>query len=490
MPNNNHVMDALLSKIYETFTAPTKVIQNDENERRVQVKTSEKPFVCFCAPGIAISSLDFGDLTTQDQVDKCSIFSQLVNSIPEPVGIWQKTDRKVWSLYERAITDVILPKNNLSQEEQDALKNAREFLFAEVTTYDPFTKQSKKEIRPSVYQQAYDKAFTAFASAAQKYNQARITAKTNPTPENVAYWTDNGPILEQQVLNFYSFWGSDGYRDSVKEANGIISSLTGRGPYALYERLRAEYQLAQKKDFSKVTFLPTFAVPPAILGPEFADSWTELSFSHTEISTFASRESTSYGGGAGASFGLWSIGGSAQHENEQTRSTCNTNGLEVIVELIQVPILRGWLDSWIFSSDGWKGGTTIGGPGSVSNGQYPLEGQMPLYPTSMILARNLRVRMDMTSSENKSYHSKTTTEVSVGWGPFSVRGNYSSSYDSESHDFESTAEGLKSNGAQIIAFICDVLPKCPNPNPNYEWPKTIMMADVPFDKMKLMKWLR
>jgi hypothetical protein len=287
--------------------------------------------------------------------------------------------------------------------------------------------------------------------------------------------------MEQVVRNAYSQWGSLGYRDYVTRANGIISALMARGPYAYYERLRANFASAEKKDFRGNSFYPTFAYPSRIMEPSFTQGWGNFTFTEAETHQYSSSTSVSFGGGGGISFGLWSFGASAQYSSTSTYASCDTRNMTVSVDLVQVPLLRPWMTSWIFSSRGWQGGTMIGSDGSICSGSLPLTGKMPIIPTSMILARNLRINLDMTSEVNRTFASSFSSRASVGWGPFSVRGNYSRTTNTASHDFVATGSGIICNGTQIIGLVCEVLPRCPNHDPSLNW------GDNPEGRLEMLK---
>lgn len=491
-------MDALLAKIYGVMMSPSGVVNNPIG--RVHTSTSEKPFISFCSPGVAIEDLDFGLLQTKDEVTRCAAFSRLINSIPAISPTWQPKNDKVWDIYEQAITQVKLPRSDLSSEEHEILKRAENFLYEIVETTDPFTLEVKKETRLTSAYQAYEKLFTAYSSAVIKYNSTKQNAISDPTPTNVADWTNNGSLYEQQVRNAYSMWGSAGYRDYVTRANGIISNFMARSPYAMYERLRNRFALAEKKDFLGFSFYPTFGYPSKVMRPEFKDAWTTFSLSQQEIHEFASAESTSWGGGVSGGWGLWSWGGGTSYSEQKTFASADTSTLGLSVELIQVPIQRPWLTSWIFSSRGWKGVGPLAQDGSISSGQYPLSDSMlmPLMPVSVILARNLKITTKMTSDENETFASQRQSSVSVGWGPFSLRGNYSHSESSQRHDYESNSEGLVCPGTQIIGFVCDVLPKSPNPDESLDFSREVGPLGFAEDKeeaefnlaLEAARWLR
>jgi hypothetical protein len=103
---------------------------------------------------------------------------------------------------------------------------------------------------------------------------------------------------------------------------------------------------------------------------------------------------------------------------------------------------------------------------------------MPVIPTSMILAKNVLVKMDAFSSDFQSFYSKFSSSASIGWGPFSLKGNYSREESSTQHDVRVTNEGLVVESPQIIGFVCEVLPKSPDPDEALAWPNGIRGFNV------------
>lgn len=493
--SNESAMNGLIGKVYDIMTAADQV--NTDPAQRKFSSSNKKPFISFCNPGIPLDDLDFGNLETLDQVRRASFFSQFVNAIPSPSGTWQLTASKTWNIYELALTKVRLPLPSLSQAEEETLKNAEAFVQREVDFTDPFTKEKKREIRPSVEAEQYDRMFAQYAARLRRLNSVRITAISNPTPANVTEMTNNGPIYESEAINAYSQWGSLGYRDYVNQARGIIANFSGRSSFALYDRMRAQFDGARRQDQFGTTFYPTFVYPANVLSPAFADAWTKFSFSETEIHTFESKESTSWGGGVGGGFGLWSFGAGVNYSEERTYSRADLSQFGVEVDLIQLPILRGWMNGWIFSSRGWKGIDELQANGSISTGEYPLDGFMTVLPTSMIVARNVKVHANMEHEENRTFKSQLNASARVGWGPFSLRGNYSHSESSASHDYESDSSGVVARGAQIIAFVCDVIPMSPDPDPNIDFPvepeRLALLRETSADFLKAapsIPWLR
>ena len=84
----------------------------------------------------------------------------------------------------------------------------------------------------------------------------------------------------------------------------------------------------------------------------------------------------------------------------------------------------------------------------------------------MIVARNTKIKLDMSQTDNKKAASSISASASVGWGPFSVSGNYAHSESKASQDSVVTNSGIEIPGMVILGFVCKKLSKSPNPSPN------------------------
>ena len=94
---------------------------------------------------------------------------------------------------------------------------------------------------------------------------------------------------------------------------------------------------------------------------------------------------------------------------------------------------------------------------------------MPAYTTAMIVARNLKLNIDMSTEENRHVATQFSSSGSVGWGPFSIRVNYSRNTDRKTHDLVQTAAGIESEGMQIIGFVCKYVGRLPDPDTSLNW---------------------
>lgn len=462
---NNDVMASLCAKIYGMLTAPDEINSGAPKEQNV--------FYAFATPGVAIaeSDLAFGDLSTKEEVNASGAFAQLVNNVPNPDKAWNLTGTKVWDIYHNAITNIDLPDSTLSDKEQSMLKKAQDYLVQTTTQKDPFTDEEKKNSGPSGYVKAYTTYRSAYTNALSSYNTVRIQANLpTATSEQVQQFNLNGPTLRQNVVTAYQSWEGEGYKGYVEQARGIVANLTGKGPEAMYNDLRANYDIDKRATIRGDTYLGTWYFPEGVLGTKYDGSWTNFYFEFEDVSTYQHNSSTSWGASASGSWGLWHASASAEYGSSQSEYQADTKGLKLSVELVQVPLLRPWLNAEIFKSRGWKW-SKASGYGPISNGECPpeLAGLMPIFPTSMIIARNLEITQDMTSEHNTAAMKSISTSASGGWGPFSVKGHYSHEDSTETHDYTATKSGIKVPGAQIIAFACEMLPQCPYPDPSLPW---------------------
>jgi hypothetical protein len=102
MDTNSVAMNALLAKLYRTFTAPDVVTGVDNVQKSA--------FFSFVSPGIPVSpgSFDFLKMVNLGQLNSASVFSQLVCSIPSPTGFWSTSNAVVWNAYRQAVNGAIV----------------------------------------------------------------------------------------------------------------------------------------------------------------------------------------------------------------------------------------------------------------------------------------------------------------------------------------------------------------------------------------------
>lgn len=459
MTSEEDLLKSLLEKIYLLVCGP------DTINNLAPVGGS---YVSFCLPGIPLGKddLDFS-FVELNKSEIAADFASLVNTVPPPRGQWVPSDRKVDAYYKRVLSETIRPVVTLNNNEKKRLASAQEMLTRMVDAVDLTTGATKKVPADTPLYEAYQERMGDYLAALTTYRSLQADYLGRPNdPAAQSEWFTKAGILRQKVQQKYDRWLAGG-KTQIEEAIATIAEL-GRGTGERWQRMKEVVRLAEQTTPEGTPYLFTKFFPSKFWDEAHATSWTKFSMGREEVHTVNETSSTSFGGGGGFNLGLWSVGGSASYAEQKSRFKSDGLISKVEVELVRIPIRRSWWDATIFWDRGWKFDPQISSL-VLSDGKIPPNGELPAYPTAMIVAKNLKLGIDMTSEENTHVATQFSASASVGWGPFSVRGNYSRNTDRKTHDFTRTAAGIECAGMQVIGFVCEMLPKSPDPDPNLNW---------------------
>ena len=131
----------------------------------------------------------------------------------------------------------------------------------------------------------------------------------------------------------------------------------------------------------------------------------------------------------------------------------DTNVRRIDMEVLRVTISRSWMDPALFGSNFWSWNES-----DLSDGGNPPQGQMVGFPTQIILARNIKVFFKNNVPGGAENYAQT--QVLKGRGRARRLGNLSL----EQGKFNENTASINSDGVQILAFVCQALPKSPNSN--------------------------
>ncbi|KAG8846737.1 hypothetical protein FRB91_000505 [Serendipita sp. 411] len=228
-------------------------------------------------------------------------------------------------------------------------------------------------------------------------------------------------------------------------------------------------------------------------GVHLGDYWTTISadISSSTSESHESESSTSYSVGGGASWGLFSIGGSFSH-SDATRDVSNKMAqlsTKISFDVMRVDITRPWLRAELFYDSSFETaadekispgpallsmmmdpvgyGPKTTDPVSVLFREKALKDYQlfPFYNTSFLLAANIVIELKgETSDITAHFHSEqNSASISVGYGPFSMSGSYSSSSSNQDTSCVTTSEGCRitTKSPQIIGWISQMMPALP-----------------------------
>jgi hypothetical protein len=462
MTTNQEAMDALMAKLYNIFAAKDTITN----------VPADSPFISFCRPGIPITAtaLDFGFATmTEDQLTYASDFADIANDIPSTAGFWNPSGRKVYNEYFKIIKSPKLPIGQLTESEKRELEEAKKFVFKDELRLDGTTgRMVYVEIETLIferykeYETRWKNQFDNYAKELGNYLDRRAT-----DPMAASIWSRLEPILKQRVFNAMTAWEAAG-KAIIEEKLALVSRLERRGSNQWWaDRLR---RFESHKNSDGVSnFLFTKYFPQKFWEQQNNGSWMTFTFNSKEVHTIDTSLNKSWGGGTSAGFGLWSWGGDYKRDTTDTYNESTIDTFALSVELARIPIRRTWMDAEVFTSRSWNFPDDTSQAEALSDGKNPPTGTMTSFPTALIVARNLKLRTDMSKEKNSYSLEQINGSYRAGWGPFSLKGNYSKTATRQTHDFSASGSGIECTGMQIIGYVCQTLPKCPNPDETLNW---------------------
>lgn len=462
VPTETELSSALLKKLAQVVIGADDILG---------IPTPENAFVSFCYPGIAIegSDLDFGFIAPSATTTSAAAdFSSLVNSIPPVSGRFLPTLETIDDIYGEILRDKQLPEVSLTASEKKQLAAALDTIVHEITTIDPPTGAAVKRLADTPLFEKYKELQQAYVNAALAYRSLQVDYMFRGDDRSRTEWALKANLYRQLVRTAYNSWLP--VKGQIEQALGIIDALSNRGPasYWLDLKDRFERSLFTTPEGEEYHFTKYF--PGKFWDEAHSSGWTRFTMTHEEVHTINESSSMSGSIGGGFSAGLWSVSGSGSYAEQKTYFKSDNQNLSLDLQLTMAPLRRTWLDATVFSNRAWRLDENIN-KSIYSDGERPPHGRMPAIATAMILARNVKIGIDMSSTENSSFASQLAVSTSAGWGPFSVRGNYSRNTQRQTHDFVRSAAGIEIPGMQIIGFVCQYVPKCPNPDTTLNWPQ-------------------
>jgi hypothetical protein len=301
-----------------------------------------------------------------------------------------------------------------------------------------------------------------------QYTLSTERQQQNPNPALVA-------DLRQKLQKAEQDWVAYGYKVEYKNAYAQFMNIMRINPQMYMQELRDHFDSHKRQDLDGNDYYQTFlSVPVSSWG---SIRWNSFETTVAEKDDYHYSKSTSWSGGASGRWGLWSAGGGASGNKTYVHDKTSASTIQIKFEYITVRILRDWLNESLLQERFWTwnkqfGGSLLSDGGNI-NADPPVRpiGTMPVLVNQLVIARNVEISGDFAESELDYYREEIRTNASVGWGPFSISGSYTSITE-EKHEVGSVGSNIiKMNHPQIIAKMGILLPQCPNPDPKLSFDK-------------------
>ena len=388
-------------------------------------------------------------------------FARLIDLIPAVQADYATTTVQSDKIYGQIVNTA----NATEKPDPEAMKTwqqAYDYLN-KTTTIKDFRDNETTQVEDTPIYAAYKKNqtnyLTAVGACRSAYNNYDLT-----DPKQQREWQANEPALQANLNNAWDTWRSQGATQVEQALSAMDHSINSavlsilEGDQKIYSNSQLAGQTVGGAPWHLSYGQPTNWYDPSVSG------FAQFNVSTQNLKTTADSKFTSYGGGTSFSFGLWSVGGSFNHTKGATNYHMDATNLQISMEIGVVRLFRPWMDGSVYSMGGWNMGDAYK-KGRISTGNLKTAASekavMPLLPTAFIVARNISISGDWSSEDKSHIESATSGSASVGWGPFQIGGNYSTSSSKDTFVSNFQDGSIKIPGLQIIAWVSEIVPQCP-----------------------------
>lgn len=460
----NEEMQNLVQKVYDNiFNSITKA---EPGGRPVMQASST--VLSLMKPALAINSRDFRNPWTPGNVngnqDAAVNIARLVDVAPKMSAIYTDSGNTISQVYKQILDGISIPVQPVNPALELQISNADAVLFRTVNITDPDTGDvTPKRLETQLYRD-YDENQKAYGTARSIYVGAYLTAQETATGRNT--WPLLASTLQMPVRTAYDRWRAGG-ADKVEQAVAILNTSSqnalqkawdnAKKLYAGYGATLEDSGTGLSEPIMRCTLFPSdWHSPPSTAG------WTTFDTASSSVATSSTSDYKSFGGSAGFSVGIFSIGGSAGHSSQNQHVSSETDNLRISFRYTLVTIRRPWMMFNLLGTKGWNLGNLYR-KGKISNGSKLNQNgsAMPLMPTSFVAVKDIIISAKWSKADWDLIKSKTSAGGGFGIGPFRISGGYTGSKSEETFTSGLADGKITVPGVQIIGFISQTIPYCP-----------------------------
>jgi hypothetical protein len=372
--------------------------------------------------------------------------SIMLDAVPQFSWVYKPAATTVSNAYQTILENHQAPLTTLTPDQQAKLDDAD----ATVTKYEG----------------VYEKYQDAYFDALDVYDEA------------YASWVNGGPAIPRsaklKLQAALDKWDRDGHRSAVDAATAVIVKYEALDPEVFWSRLLKRYNDGTEVNpTGSNPFQPVGVTPPYRSWLTDA-GWTSFSFTQKDMDNQKNSEAIGVSGNLDGNFGMFRISGDGSYDKDSSFTKMDQTELTFSSKLFRVSLSRTWMNPLVLSSRGWRFLAGTSGPlstgGDIFNDVVPT-GQMTVIPTAAILSKDLQIKGTFDKTVVESMNQKIAAKASVGFGPFTIAGQFNMENHSGSEKGTIATNTISAPDIQLMAFVCEVLPQCPNPDPALKWPQ-------------------
>lgn len=369
--------------------------------------------------------------------------STMLDAVPQFSWVYKPQATTVSNAYEMILQSHESPLTKLTPDQQGKLDEA-----------DATVKK---------YEDVYEKYEYEYFDALDVYDEIYANSVNSNTPI-----PRSAKLKLQAALDK---WDRDGHRAAVDAATAVIVKYEALDPEVFWNRLLQRYRDGTQIGGVGNEFQPVGVTPPYRSWLTDA-GWTSFSFNQKDMDNQKQSEAVGVSGHLDGEFGIFKISGDGSYETDSSFVKMDQTELNFSCKLFRVSLSRTWMNPLVLSSRGWRflqgQGTVLSTGGDIFNDVAPT-GEMTVIPTAAILSKDLHIKGGFNKTTVEQLNSKIAANASVGIGPFSVAGRFNMENHSGSEKGTIADNTITAPDIQLVAFVCQVLPQCPNPDPALKW---------------------
>jgi hypothetical protein len=381
-----------------------------------------------------------------NKMDDRYALSVLFDAVPQFSWVYRPAATTISNAYSTVLDGKDTPDVSLTPEQQKILDKA----LQTVTDYEAL----------------YEKYQEAYWVVLDQYDEANATFHNGgpPVPNS----------LKLRLKAAMDKWLREGHKEAVDSATTDIAKYEGLNPDAFWRKLQERYDSGTEVTTMSSKFQNIGLAPP--YRTWFGDAgWTSFAFDQKDMDNQTQSQAIGVSGRLDGEYGIFRISGDGSYEKDSSFVKMDQTELAFSCKLFRIALDRGWMNPLVFSSRAWRWsvqsiafGTQLSTGGDIFN-DVPPTGPFTAIPTAAILSKDLQIKGTFNNTIVEQMNSKIAANASVGIGPFTIAGRFNMQDHSGSEKGTIASNGISAPDVQLVAFICEVLPKTPNPDPALNW---------------------